>query len=78
MPKLKVELASMHQAIFIPGVGNVGPELHSTPNPGNKATKMELQEQYLKIEVLEAKISKTKTVLIPLSNFKSIVVSEVE
>lgn len=78
MAKLKVELASMHQAIFIPGVGGVGPELHATANPGNKATKMDLQEDYLRIEVLESASKKTKTVLIPLSNFKSIVVSEVD
>lgn len=77
MSKRKVEQAHMHQAIFLPDAGTIGPELYSKSDSKNKAVKMDLEKDFVRLEVLD-KFKKTRIVLIPLSNFKDIVVSESE
>ncbi len=68
----KVIMASMHNGIFIPGIGEIKKEV-STTSTGSKVKSLTIDEPFLILEVLEDKSRRIYTVPVPLTNFASLV-----
>ena len=76
MNGLEVELASMHEGIHIPYVGEIKKELTAKGNSTSRAVKMTIDEPFLVLEFTDAATKRKYTVPVPLTNFKSMVMSQ--
>lgn len=66
--------ASLHENLFVPGVGEIRKELSSTASGLNKAIKMTIDEPFLLLEIEAPQARRTFTISVPLSNFKHILI----
>ncbi len=70
----KVLSATMHNSVFIPGTGQVGPDVYSYQSGVTKAVDMQLNDQFVTFKSKQTKGKETVAieVLVPVSNFKHI------
>jgi hypothetical protein len=67
--------ASMHENMFVNGIGEIKKELSSMDTAGTKGVKMTIDEPFLNLEIFSPRANKNFLIAVPLTNFKRLVLS---
>lgn len=65
----EIENAVLHNAIFIIGVGSLGPNLSAKQTPSSSKVEMVIDEPFVMVRAQEKRGSKVHTRAVPLTNF---------
>jgi hypothetical protein len=66
--------ATMHDSLFVNGIGEIKKELSSVSNGLSRGVKMTIDEPFLSLEIFSPKSNRTYQVAVPLTNFKRLVI----
>lgn len=74
MEPVKLKAAQMHEHLFYPGIGEIKKELSTTFDSINKEVTLSLVGDLVHVGVTD-KGGKTVTLLVPITNFKFMVLA---
>lgn len=72
----QVTAATMHESIFVNGIGELRKELSNKDDGTHKAVKMTIDEPFLILEHVNSKFKQTTVIPVPLTNFKNLVLAK--